>query len=94
MSTPTDPVDQLRTIATSADPLDALRRAARELREASATLERARDATPEALLVREISELRFREGRLLGYAQALIAMRPALSLETRAIVEAALAELT
>ena len=92
LSTPADHVDQLRT-TVSADPLDALRKAARELREAATRLERARDATPEALLVREVSELRYREGRLLGYAQALIATRPAISLEVRAVVDAALAEL-
>lgn len=93
MSTPADPVDQLRATVSSGDPLDALRRVARELREATAGLERARDAMPERLLVAEACEVKFREGRLLGYAQALIATRPQVALEARAIVEAALAEL-
>ncbi len=73
--------------------MDGLRKAARELREAAVRLEHARDATPEPLLVKEIAELRFREGRLLGYGQALIATRPTIALEVRAVVEAALAEL-
>lgn len=88
-----EPADRLRQPASSADPVDQLRKIARELREATARVTRSGGSAPAEEEADEAAEIRYQEGRLIGFAEALVSTRPDRAIEARAIVDTALADL-